>query len=128
MNRIYKDLLVTALQQMASYDFQKIAWFKNDQGLRSSFEEDYFAVFDDTGLAYALEHSDVVFGKEADNALHDLDDATNAVDEFLWTPEEILNSPEMQVVREKATTALKFIQESKAEGVTVEFVEVGQPL
>jgi hypothetical protein len=118
---VSKKALIEALEDLSSYDFQKVTWFKKDEDLKpyeiiSSYTDDIIAVFDDSGLGDALNTGEVVFGLSADNALRDLDEATNAIDGFHLSEEEILDSPEMAIVREKAAIALQLVKASMSEG------------
>lgn len=58
---VYKKNVMQGLKDLASRQFQLIAWFDNDQGLSSAFSEDVEAVFMDTGLEAALDAGEVVF-------------------------------------------------------------------
>lgn len=120
--KVYKNVLVKALKDLSDIDFQKIAWFENDQALSSSFADDVNAVFDDTGLEIALKNNEIIFGKAADVVLHELGKAIDAVNEFR-PEEEIINDPLMQVVREKAAKALELIKASDGSESTVEIIE-----
>ncbi len=123
MRRIYKKNVIQGLEDLSSRGFQEVAWFKNNQGLSSSFGDDVNAVFDDTALGDMLENEETVFGKAADDALRDLDESTNAIDEFTMSDEEILNAPEMDIVRQKAALALELVKASDGSESTVEIVE-----
>ena len=61
MIKVYKTNVIEGLKDLASRDFQAVAWFENDQGLSSSYADDVNAVFDDTGLDTALGSVDVLF-------------------------------------------------------------------
>ena len=120
--KVYKTNIIKGLEDLASYHFQKIAWFENNQGLSSSFSEDVEAVFMDTGLEDALDANEIVFGKEADEALRDLDKTVDNIG-YHHDEREFINSPEMKVVREKAVRVLGLIKTSDGSGSTVEIIE-----
>ncbi len=64
----------------------------------------------------------MVFGKDADAALRDLDKAIRAIG-YDRDERELVHSPEMQVIRDKAAGALALIEASDGRGCTVEIVE-----
>lgn len=122
MNKVYRNNAVEGLKDLASYDFQKAAWFDNDLGLWSSFEEDVDAVFLESGLEYSLKQNEIVFGLKADEALRDLRTACTKVpthrdDKFF------IESKEMQDIREMAKTCLRLIKEYSGGESTVELVD-----
>ncbi|MEK6745701.1 MAG: hypothetical protein AABY33_01535 [Pseudomonadota bacterium] len=120
--KIYKTNIIKGLEDLASYHFQKIAWFENDQGLSSSFSEDVEAVFMDTGLEDALDANEIVFGKEVDEALRDLDKTVDGIG-YHRDERELINSPEMRIVRVKAAKVLELIKASDGRESTVEIIE-----
>jgi hypothetical protein len=116
MKHVYIKNLIEALEDLSNYDSQKISWFPNDQNLCSSYVEDVIAVFDGSGLDAALSTGEVIFDIATDKALRDLEESTNSIDEFTQSDEEILDSPEMAIVREKAAIALQLVKASMSEG------------
>ena len=124
MKRIYIKNLIEALEDLSNYNFQKIAWFPNNKNLCSSYVEDVIAVFDGSGLDAALSTGEVIFDIATDKAFRDLEESTNAIDEFTQSDEEILDSPEMAIVREKAAIALALVKASVVEGNgTIKIIE-----
>lgn len=122
--RIYKKNVIEALQALSNYEFQKVAWFENNQGLMYSFSENISDLFDDFYLEKALYDGKViVFDKETDQALRDLNDAVTRIMHNSLSEKELLNHPKMQVVREKAAKALASIEASDGSESTVEIVE-----
>jgi hypothetical protein len=117
--------VIQGLRDLASYDFQKTAWFENDCGLWSSYNEDVEAIFMDTGLKYALDAGDVVFGKKADNALKELDGACNAIG-YHWDgrEKELLESDAMKNIRELSRKCLKLVRESDWSQSAVDLIEI----
>lgn len=120
--RVYKTNVIEVLGYFSDREFQSIAWFENDKGLCYSFIDNANDLFDDCNLKEALYDNVIVFSKAADQALRDLSNAVDLVDEF-QSDEQILNSPEMQVVREKAAIALQLVLASDGSESTVEIVE-----
>ncbi len=121
MKKINKPMVIQGLKWMASYDYQKLAWFPNNENLLSSFLEIYQAVFEDSVLLDALEDGNVVFDKVADAALWDLHQATDAIDVDIMREDEILDSSAMQIIRNKAAFALDLVQKSTGKEKTVEY-------
>ena len=122
---IYRSNIIDALQSLASYDFQRIAWFDNDQGLCYSFYENIMDLFYDSGLNDALKASQIIFGKLADDALRDLESLVDKVHKENYTSGSFINAAEMQTIRDKAARALFLINVSTGEGSTVIMLEPG---
>ena len=123
MFKIYKNNVIEALQMLSDYQFQKLAWFLNDRGVVTSYNENVMWVFDDTALGDALDEGEVIFGANADNALRDLESETDKIEGDDYLEEEIIDMPQMQVIREKAARALELVLQSDGSESTVEIVE-----
>ena len=122
--RIYKKSVTEVLEYLSSYDFQKVAWFENDQGLMYSFNENVSDLFDDFYLKKALyEDGVIVFSSRADHALRDLNEAVEKINGRDYREEVLIALPEMQIVRQKAAYALALIQASDGKESTVEIIE-----
>lgn len=119
--QISEDILIRALEILASEARQRYTWFPNAQGDMSSFIEAVNNVFDDASITDALEDNQIIYDRKVTQALRELDDAVDPVDEYRGE-EEIINDPLMQVVREKAARVLELIKVSKREGNTVEII------
>ncbi len=122
--KTYKKILVQALKELADIDYQKRIWLNidNPNKLIASFVEAANNVFDDALITDILENNQIVFDKKVTQALRELDQAVDAVDEY--RPEEaIINDPLMQIVREKAAKVLALIEASDGRESTVEIVE-----
>lgn len=127
-NKIFKQNVEKALEDLANPSFSRtISTAEGNKIWYFSFAELVLAVFDDTALSNIIEEGETVFSKEADAALKDLDESTNAIDELTQTDEEIFNSPEMEVVRQKAARALELVRASDGSESTVEIVEYPNP-
>lgn len=126
--KIYKDILVQALRELADKDYQERIWLNNGDKptMTLSFVEAVNNVFDDALVKDALQARRIIFDEKVTQALWDLHTATDAVDEFR-PEEEIINDPLMDVVREKAARALFLINISKGEGSAVDIAVPGQP-
>lgn len=120
--------IVDGLRYLASYEFQKIAWFENDKGLWSSFDQDVEEIFDTTNLDLAFENNEIVFGKKADASLIELEQACNALG-YDWTgrEKELLESDELAAIRAMAKRCLRLIKERDPQESTVDLVEVDLP-
>ncbi|MDE3016585.1 MAG: hypothetical protein KGI29_06680 [Pseudomonadota bacterium] len=122
MIQVYKNNVLESLQVMADYNFQKQALLNPSGPYIWLFIENYYGVFEDSGLLDALKSKQPIFGKRVDDALWDLYDATGKVDETL-PGIAIVDSPAMQIVREKAARALQLVlQSKKPENTNVEIL------
>ena len=124
MIRVYNTLL-DDLEKASKYDRQKYEWLDNEEGIVSSFTEDYYSLF--WGIMFDYERSSFIFGHEIDDALKDLHALMAAIDGYKYTEEEILNMPEMLVIREEAARILKMLKEPNPnEGVTFQWISPGE--
>ena len=122
MNKVYRNNTIEGLKDLASYDFQKTAWFENDKGLWSSFEDDVEAVFIDSGLEYFLENNEVVFGVDADKALRELLKSCHAIPDDR-NDIKFVHSQEMAEIRKMAKKCLYLIMAYDGSESTVELVD-----
>lgn len=122
--KTYKKILVQALKELADIDYQKRIWL-NTGGkpiMTLSFVEAANNVFDDALITDVLENNQIVFDKKVTQALRELDQAVDAVNEYR-PEEEIINDPLMEIVRQKSAKALALIEASDGRESTVEIVE-----
>ncbi len=121
--KVYKRNVIGELKAFSDRSFQEIAWFENDQGLSTSFNATASDLFDDFFLEKALYDKDViVFSTAADQALRCLNDAVDAVG-YDRLDTELINAPDMQIVREKAAIALALVIASDGSESTEEIIE-----
>jgi hypothetical protein len=119
---IYKKNVMEALIFLSDYAFQKIAWFDNNEGLSYSFNDNISDLFDDFKLEQALHDNVVVFGRPADQALRALNLAVENVG-YDRDEVELIDAPDMQIVREKAAIALALVKASDGLESTIEIIE-----
>lgn len=126
MKKVYVDHIIEGLKDLASYDFQKTAWFENEYNLCSSFNDDVEGIFEHNGLEVAFDESEIVFGKKADAALRDLEKACNALG-YNWAGKEkvLLESEEMAIIRAMAKGCLRLIKNYNGSETTVELIDSG---
>ena len=124
MIRVYNTLL-DDLEKASNYDRQKYEWLDNEEGIVSSFTEDYYSLF--WGIMFDYERSSFIFGHEIDDALKNLHAMMAAIDEYELGTETILNMPEMIFAREEAARILKMLKEPNPnEGVTFQWISPGE--
>lgn len=126
MRKIYIENIIEGLKNLASYDYQTIAWFDNNLGLASSLEDDAESVFFDSGLDEAISAKEIVFGREADKMLKELMVVCDGVEAGRGGL-EFLNSAEMAKIRQLAKKCLFFIQQKDRQESTVEFAQNNLP-
>lgn len=119
---VYTDILVNALEHLADYESQKQRWFAQKGSVFGSFSEDCNEFYDDSLLGEALQNNKIILDPFVTQALRDVVQALDRVDEFR-EPQLIIEDPKMQSVREKAAQALALIQASDGRESTVEIVE-----
>lgn len=122
MIRIFKNNIIEALEALSSYAFQKTAWFENDQGFSYSYNENILDLFHDSMLDEALRAGETVFGKEADDALRDLESESSKLEGDDYSDAILIDLPQMQMIREKAARALALIKAGANEAGSVELV------
>ena len=119
-SKVYKFNVIAGLESLASHDFQKVAWFENDQGIVSSYGDMVSLVFEASALEEPL-YKRIVFSKKADNALRELDSMVEAIG-YDRDERELIDSPEMEAVRQKAAEALALVKASDGSESTVEII------
>lgn len=126
-HNIYASILVSALRELADKDYQANVWLNTGAtpDMTLSFVEAANNIFDDAMVKDALRAGAIIYDTRVIQALRELDDAVDAVNEFR-PEEEIINDPLMQTVREKAAHTLYLIQVSTGEGSTVDIAVPGQ--
>lgn len=121
--KVFRNHIIQSLHELSDYNFQRIAWFPNDQGLSSDFADDVCAVFEVSNLEGAIyDKGTVVFSKAADQALRELNALCDAVG-YHRLDTELINAPDMQAVRDKAAEALELVKASDGSESTEEIVE-----
>ena len=122
--KIYKSILVSALKELSNKDYQKRIWLNTGDKpvFTLSFVEAVINVFDDAIVIDCLRANQIILDKKVTQALWDLHDATDAVDEY-QPEEDIINDPLMEVVRQKAAKVLALIEASDGRESTVDIIE-----
>ena len=122
--KTYKKILVQALKELADKNYQMTIWLNTGDKpvMTLSFVEAVNNVFDDALITDILENNQVVYDKKVTQALRELDQAVDIIDEYRQE-EEIINDPLMEIVREKAAKALALIEASDGSESTVEIIE-----
>jgi len=125
-SEIFKNHFFEALQELSDRDYQERIWANknNPEGLVASFTEAAILFWEDALVSSALEEGAIVYDRKVTQALQELWDAIEIVDEFR-SEEEIINDPLMQKVRDKATEVLELIKVSDKSENTVTFIEEG---
>ena len=121
MIKVYKANIIEGLKYLSDYDLQRLAWIE-DPDICSSFSDEVAIVFEENGLEKALDQGKTVFGKKADSALRELNEEVEHIG-YNRPEKELIDSPEMQIVREKAAHALELILKSDGSESTVEIIE-----
>lgn len=120
---IYKKNLIERIEALSNKEFQEIAWFENNQGLSASYGGSVSDLFDDGNLKQALFDDGVIMvSQEADDALRELYSAVHKLG-FDKTEAELIDSPEMDVVRHKASKALELVKTCDFSESTEEILE-----
>lgn len=122
--KIYKNILIQALKELADRNYQERIWLNTGDKptMTLSFVEAVNNIFDDALITDALQNNQIVFDKKVTQALQELDEAVDEVDEY--QPEkDIIADPLMEIVRQKAANILALIEVSDAKESTVEIIE-----
>ncbi|TAE34227.1 MAG: hypothetical protein EAY65_03020 [Alphaproteobacteria bacterium] len=122
--KIFKSTIMNLLHNLASLEYQQDVWLNqnNPENLIGSFVETVNMLFDDSIISYLLENNEVIISHEITQTLRDLDRLLDLVNEF--RPEiEIINDPQMILVRQKAAEALALVLMSDGSESTVEIID-----
>jgi hypothetical protein len=124
---IFKNHFFESLEELSDLDFQENVWANknNPEGLVSSYTEAAIQFWDDALVKYALEAGAIIYDKNVTQALHELSDAVDSLDEDDRHTMEVINDPKMQIVRDKAAEVLGLIAISDKSENTVTFLEEG---
>jgi len=122
MRTVFKEIIMQSLEWLSDYEFQKVAWFDNDQGLWYDYTENVEDIFECYALGDAFAAGEIVFDKETDQALRDLEKTCDALG-YKWGGKEhiLLESEGMAIVREMAKKCLKMIAASDGSQSTVKY-------
>ena len=123
---ILKNYFYKNLKELSDIYYQNNIWTNqnNPNNIVSSYTEAVIGLFDDALVSESLEENAIIYDKNVTQALHELSDAVDLVDNNR-IPIEIINDPLMQQVRDKAKEILELIEISDAKENTVTFIEEG---
>lgn len=110
---------IERLERLSDYKRLKYEWLDNQEGIVSSFDEDYYSLFWSTGVAMSLEENDIVFGPEIDTAVSNLQRMVEDLYGYSYREDKILTLPQMDAIRGEAARIAKILrQPNPNEGVT----------
>lgn len=125
---IFKNRMFALLRELADKSYQIVSWAEgqNPEGSHSiSFNEAVIELFDDSLLSDALKRGAIIYDKKVTQALHELSDTVDPLDDYGRDTMEVINDPLMQKARDKATEVLELIKVSDKSENTVTFIEEG---
>lgn len=108
------DVVVDALRELAHQELQEQLW-SGGGGLVSSLEEAEARLFDDSGLAHALERSGTGYGAHVEARLHELARALRRVDAAVPV-QQLLEDPRLARVRALAVALLSELEALNDDG------------
>jgi transcription initiation factor IIE alpha subunit len=122
--KIYINNILDLLKELSKKEYQDSNWtqYNPDTGMSISFDEAVNMLFDDCIIDDLLESNEVIISHDVTRAFKELSTAVDSVDEYR-PQEEIINDPQMQIVREKAAKALALVLASDGSESTVEIIE-----
>lgn len=109
------ELILEALRELSDADYQAALWLGKSEEGQSSFTEAACALFDDAGLARALDSGalEKTYSNELCLCARQLRTLVALIDDT-GTPEQTLNHPKMNALREAASELNKlFLAESQ---------------
>ncbi len=112
--KIFKGKVIEGLRELADIDFQRRVWLATSGPEISSFSEAICGLFDDSGLSSNLERGilSAVFSKNVYAKLNELGLLIDKVkyDFLSLEPDSLIEHPQMQIVRDLASSILAQIQ------------------
>jgi hypothetical protein len=105
------DLVVDALRELASRDYQERVWLGAGGDEVSSLVECAARLFSDSALGYALDRNEAVFSPEADALLRDLRTQLARI-EGNRPPAEVVKDSAMDPIRSLANATLRELMET----------------
>lgn len=115
MSRVVHELVEDALGELADERCQRRVWLAADGPVVSSLTECVSRLFDDSGLASALEGASPVYGRLIDEALRDLGRMLDSLDDGR-APEAVLDDPQLGRARHAAAALLVQLREARSHG------------
>jgi len=112
MSNLIKPPIISSLQELADYDFQRRVWLASTGPEISSFTEAVSGLFDDSGVGDALEQHSLIFSTDIDSLFRNLRKELREID-HTRPPAAIISDPRMDRVRTIAADLLALLQPSK---------------
>src|SRR5690242_14404159 len=108
---VIQEFIESALRELSDAGFQQRVWISGSPIEMSSMNEVVAALFDDSGLAEALEKNDITFTREVDAELRELRVMlrSSLIDQDMYGAAAVIDSPGWQDVRGRAFRVLKMI-------------------
>jgi hypothetical protein len=111
MTWLSRELVADALRELSSRELQERLWKSSGNDEVSSFTEAVEMLFDDSGLGEQLDSHTTGWGAEIESALASLDRSLRRVD-ARRPPQELIDDPAMEEVRDGAAKALRLLTQS----------------
>ena len=108
MSNLIKPLIISSLQELADYNFQRRVWLATAGPEISSFTEAVSGLFDDSGVGNALEQHSLVFSTGIDSLFRNLRKELQQID-HTRPPAAIISDPCMDRVRTIAADLLSLL-------------------
>lgn len=99
MSRVIVSIVLNCLKELSDTAYQKRVWNASSGPEISSFTEAKCQLFDDSGLGVELDKEQTVFSPTLDRKLRLIRSKLSSIEE-MRSPDEIIDDPKMQIVRE----------------------------
>jgi len=109
MNQVNVSIVLDCLRELSDASYQKRIWNVSSGSEISSFSEAVCQLFNDSGLCVELDKGHAVFSSSLSHKLRLLRSKLSSVEE-MRSPNEIIEDPKMQAIRELSEELLSQIK------------------
>lgn len=114
---VYTEMVNEALVELSDANYQRRVWTGGGAANEmSSFDECVDRLFGDSGLDFALERGEPVYGSRLDDELRRLGDLVRRIDGSR-SPDDVLRDPLLEPVRQLASEILLALDQRGRSGV-----------
>lgn len=110
MKQVTVSIVLDCLREFSDASYQKRVWNASSGPEVSSFSEAVCQLFDDSGLDVELDKGSTVFSSHLDLKLKSLRSKLSSIEKEM-SPNEIINDPKMQAIRELSHEILSQMRE-----------------
>ena len=118
---------IRRLERLSDWEQLRYEWLESQEGDVSCFQEDYYYLFWNTGVAMPLEDNLTVFGPKIDGVIGDFKSMFEDLYACNYPEHQILNLPQMDTIGAEAARIADMLKKRNPnEGVTFQWISPGE--